>query len=427
MRVQTYNRWTAGIATGVFVIVSGLLAGLSTQSSTDSFQRRPSTFFTDPTGTRALFLVAKRFLPATEQWRRPVHFLPLPGAGKAPSTIVVSGPALPLSRAEATHLDRWLRAGGQLILFTANGWPLGHRMPSDEAGEDSASKESQTPETFLSRYAPELSWTKIEKLAIGHAAGSSIPAGEVVLGWRRSFAKTDGTKVIAAVNNAPLAVEIPVEQGRIVAVADPSMASNGSLRRSDNAVWLVTLAAAWRDGKVVFDEYHHGFGQKRGVAELTSAFLITPWGWVLLQVAAAGLLYIFAYRRRFGRIKEPITPKRTSPMELVEARAGVLQAAGAQGLATELIVQHLCTHLTKAHSKIVDTTNLGQQLENVVKSRGAACPAAALRALFAKVQNGERLSDKEFIELGRTAGEVTGTVLNSPRNIRGSQSEPTSR
>ena len=427
MRAQTYNRWTAGIATGVFVIVSGLLAGLSTQASPDSFRRRPSTFFTDPTGARALFLVVKQFLPATEQWRRPIHFLPLPGADNAPSTLVVSGPALPMSSAETTHLDGWLRAGGQLILLTANGWPLRHGMPQDEVEEDSASEDSETPETFLLRYAPALSWTKAERLATGRATGSSIPAGEIVLGWRRSFANTDGTKIIAAVNNAPLAVEIPLEQGRIVAVADPSMVSNGSLRRSDNAVWLVTLAAGWGDGKVVFDEYHHGFGQKRGTGELTRAFLMTPWGWVLLQVAAAGLLYIFAYRRRFGRIKEPIAPKRTSPMELVEARAGVLQAAAAQGLATELIVQHLCTHLSKAHSKIVDTTNLSQQLETLVRSRGSASPAAALRALFAKVQNGERLSDKEFVELGRTAGEVTGTVLNSARNTRDSRSEPTSR
>ena len=51
--------------------------------------------------------------------------------------------------------------------------------------------------------------------------------------------------MIAAGNNEALAVEIPRVEGRIVAIADPTMISNGALRRSDNAVWLVTLAAAW--------------------------------------------------------------------------------------------------------------------------------------------------------------------------------------
>src|SRR6185369_12130042 len=137
--------------------------------------------------------------------------------------------------------------------------------------------------------------------------------------------------IIALVDGAPLAVEIPVGKGRITAIADPTVASNGLLRRSDNAVWLVSLAAGW-GGKVLFDEYHHGFGQKRGTGELTRAFFMTPWGWSVLQVVFAGCLYIFVYRRRFGRIKELPSPNRASPLELVHARAGVLQVAAAQGL-----------------------------------------------------------------------------------------------
>jgi hypothetical protein len=201
-----------------------------------------------------------------------------------------------------------------------------------------------------------------------------------------------------------MAVEIPVGQGRIVAIADPAMASNGALRRSDNAVWLVSLGAGWGNGKILFDEYHHGFGQKRGTAELTRAFLMTPWGWGVLQIALAGFLYIFAYRRRFGRIRESPAPDRASPLELLDARAGVLQAAAAQGLAADLIVQHLCQNLTRTRSKTVDTANLSHELANLAQSSSA--PATALQALFAKVRKGERLTDREWIEFGRTAGET---------------------
>ena len=407
MRAQTYNRWTAGIATGVFVIVSGLLASLSTRSTTDGFRQRPSTFFTDPSGTRALFLVVKQFRPAAERWRRPINFLPLPGAPDAASTLIAAEPARPLSPAEAQHLETWLKAGGQLILFTSNGWPLRQRRASNdrEAEEEDDGANASGSERLLSRHAPSLSWTKAGNFNTGRAAGSSIPDGEIALRWRRSFLNTGGAKVIASVDNAPVAVEVPVGQGRIVAIADPTMASNGALRRSDNAVWLVSLAAGWGAGNILFDEYHHGFGQKRGAVELTYAFLGTPWGWCFLQIAAAGLLYVFVYRRRFGRIKEPLAADRASPLELVEARAGVLRVAAAQGLAANLIVQHLCANLSKAHGK-ADAATLSGELEHLAKSRGAAAPATTLHALFARVQKGERLSDREFVDLGRTAGEI---------------------
>jgi hypothetical protein len=93
-------------------------------------------------------------------------------------------------------------------------------------------------------------------------------------------------------------------------------------------------------------------------------------------------------------------------LELVEARAGVLRVAGAQGLAADLIVQHLCANVGKAHSKSAAGANLSGELEHLPKSRGAAAPATALHALFARVKKGERLNDREFVELGRTAGEI---------------------
>jgi len=401
MTPQTYNRLTATVATGVFLLVSVLLAGLSGRRSSDSLLQRPSTFFTDPSGARALFLVMQQLLPQAAQWRRPLSFLPPPEISDAPSTLIVAEPSRPLSGDDAEHLERWLQAGGQLILLSTNGWPLQQRAISSSTEQPPAEVQ---PETFLARYAPSLRWTSAGRMNTARATGPSVPPGEVTLGWRRSFADTSGAKLAAAASNARIAVEIPVGQGRILALADPTMASNAALRRSDNAVWLVHVAAAWGNGRILFDEYHHGFAQKRGTAELTQAFLVTPWGWCVLQIAAAGVLYIFAYRRRFGRIREPPIPVRASPLELVDARAGVLQAAAAQGVAADLIVQHLCQELTKARHKSVDNARLSDDLSSLAKD--GKPPAAALQTLYAKVKSGQRLSDREFVELGRSAGET---------------------
>ena len=408
MTSQTINRLTAGLATGIFLILSLLLAKLSTPQHSDTLLRRPSTFFTDPSGARALLLVMKQLLPAAEQWRRPFHLLPAPAEA---STLIIAGPQRPLASREVEDLERWLDAGGQLILLTANGWPIRRRAASGdtEANEQDVARGAApvSAPTFLARHEPRLAWTKPGKNMItGRAAGASIPSGEITFAWRAGFTRTGRARVIATAGNNAIAVEIPVGRGRIVAVADPAMASNGALRRSDNAVWLIRLVTSWHSGKVLFDEYHHGFGQKRGTMELTRAFFLTPWGWCMLQLAAAGLLYVFVYRRRFGRIREPLAPARASPLELIGARAGVFQTAGAQRLAADLIVQHLCQDLGKAHSKTVDSTNLDRELQIAAQRSGAAAHARGLHDLFGKVRQGERLSDREFIELGQTAGEI---------------------
>ena len=122
MTAQTYNRLTATVATSIFVILSLLLANFSNRDSADVIQRRPSTFFTDPTGARALLLVMRKLLPSVEQWRRPLYLLPLPDQADGASTLIVADPGRPISDRESQHLDRWLAAGGQLILLTGNGW-----------------------------------------------------------------------------------------------------------------------------------------------------------------------------------------------------------------------------------------------------------------------------------------------------------------
>jgi hypothetical protein len=414
MTARAYNRLTATIATVIFLVLSAVLASFTTRESSDTIRQRPSTFFTDSTGARALLLVMKQLLPSAEQWRRPLQFLALPNRPDIPTTLIVAGPVLPISQSELDYLDRWLSAGGQLILFTGNGWPTRQRLESANEPEETETVADERADDrsvkFLSRYAPSLRWTKPGKAKTSESSGPSLSSG-LKLRWQRSFAETGDTKVIAVAANEALAVEISVGQGRIIAIADPTMVNNGALRRSDNSVWLVSLAAGWANGKILFDEYHHGFGDKRSTAELTRAFLMTPWGWCALQVAAAGLLYAFAYRRRFGRISEPPVAERRSSLELVEARAGLLQAAAARGLAAELIVQNLCQDLTKAHGRAMDIANLSHELDRAAKNSGTTAQTAALQALLRKIQTGAALNDRELINMGRSAGEI----LRGPR------------
>jgi len=214
-------------------------------------------------------------------------------------------------------------------------------------------------------------------------------------------------KTIASADNQTLAVEIEVGRGRIVAIADPTMASNAALRRSDNAVWLVSLVAGWGNGRALFDEYHQGFGDKHNAASLAWAFAKTPWGWCLWQLAAAGLFYILIHGRRFGRISEPLVFERSSPLDLVDARAGFFQAAGAQRLATQLIMQNLSQELTQAHGRTTAATGPSAHSGIGIAIQITPASFAALQALAAKSERGEKLSDREFIEIGRLAADLS--------------------
>jgi hypothetical protein len=416
MKPQTRNWFTAIFAITLLIILATLLGALYGRPSTDPVLKRPSTFFTDDSGARALLLVMKSLLPSVEQWRRPLDSLSLPSVKSAPSTLIVAGPGKPISEPEAKHLDKWLSEGGQLILATDDGWPLKRRArPGDEAERNRTSpaethptdvKEIVTEATYLSRHARGIHWSKPEKVHVQRISGFSVPNGALDLQWTQKFASVGEGRVIASAGDAVLAVEIPIGKGRIVAIADPTMISNRALRAADNAVWLVTVAAGWGNQKILVDEYHHGFGQKRSAAALTWAFVKTPWGWSILQMVAAGLLYLFGYRRRFGRISESPPAARTSVLELVDARAGIFQAAAAQPLAVELIIQNLAHELAQACGKPLDISQLSDKLAALDNTRISAEQFRRLHLLSSKATKGEKLTDQEFVEVGRIAGEL---------------------
>jgi hypothetical protein len=414
MSPTTRNWITAALAITLLFVLAVTLAGLSGEPKSDSFLERPSTFFTDSSGARALFLVTKKLLPSVQQWRRPLSLLPIAEDPRSASTLIVADPRRHLSKTEAEHLDRWLAKGGQLILATSNGWPLSdsNRGGEPELERTSADKSERelTPAvkkpTYLSTHGAKLVWSKRGEPRNLRITGAALPEGGLDVRSSQSFFSVNGAQVIAAAGDAALAVAISLGKGRIVAIADPAIVSNQALREADNAVWLVTLVAGWGNQGVLFDEYHHGFGQRRSAGDLTWAFLQTPWGWCVSQVALAALLYVFGYRRRFGRLSEPPPIDRASPLDLVKARGGFLQAAAAQGLAAELIAQNFCHEWAKVCGRPVDLSTLRNGEGFPGRINDSDHQLNSFRALVSKVERREGLSDREFIEIGRIAGRM---------------------
>ena len=209
---------------------------------------------------------------------------------------------------------------------------------------------------------------------------------------------------------------VTIGAGRIVHVPDPHAFSNGTLAETDNAVWLVDQCAGW-GGTVRFDEYHHGFGQQRSFTAIMTPFLVSPWGLVCLQLGLAGAVYLFGYKRRFGRPVDPLPPERTSPLETIEALGGLFEAADAKRFSARAIHQYLSIQLSAVLRRPADLTDpAGRQ--HLAKRIGVS--ETDLKAYANGVEGilaGRRNSDAELIEIGRHAANIGS--LNHETSRRG--------
>ena len=148
-----------------------------------------------------------------------------------------------------------------------------------------------------------------------------------------------------------------VGRGRIIYIPDSFAFSNDAIQTTDNAFWIASRISEW--GKAAFfDEYHHGFATRRGFFQLIGMFLFSsPWGFLCLQLALAGIIYVLGCKRRFGKVIEELHEERTSPIEAAEALGGLFQTAQARVLSVRSIHQYLNLELTRLFGHRVDLIN----------------------------------------------------------------------
>lgn len=127
----------------------------------------------------------------------------------------------------------------------------------------------------------------------------------------------------------------------VVLVAEVNLFRNRALRRDDDTgPFVVSLLDEY--DRVVFEEYHHGFGASGSLAGAVLAWSrSSPWGWAVWQAAAVGLLALLFGAIRFGLPRPAIGRSRRSPLEHVRALATALAAARGHDVAIGAIVRGL--------------------------------------------------------------------------------------
>jgi hypothetical protein len=154
----------------------------------------------------------------------------------------------------------------------------------------------------------------------------------------------------------PAAAGFPVGRGRVVIVSDADLFRNDVLRVCRWGVDVVTVrileylsGGAVRRDRLVFDEYHQGYGPHPGTLRAIVRYLSrAASGHMLAQALAAGLVLLLALGPRALAPRDVERAERRSPLEHVSALAAAYAHVGATRTATRHLLRGVRRRVERA-------------------------------------------------------------------------------
>lgn len=248
------------------------------------------------------------------------------------AALFILNPSVAINRTEAQMVLEWVEAGGTLILAEDRPQIFGAgNALLRELDITIRSYAGETDEAPLAK--------AIEQAPVLQPVLNSPPV-------RAVLARTSQIVVIendAAIHLAgqpadPVLIGIKRAQGYIYVSSASFPFTNDGLRDAQNAALMLNLLRRVPPGgRILFDEYHHGFFTPPSLRTLV---LSSPWGWALIYALAVFVAYLILTGRRFGRpvpLREEVALR--SSAEYVESMADLFQRGGKRAF----ILQHYYT------------------------------------------------------------------------------------
>jgi hypothetical protein len=228
-----------------------------------------------------------------------------------------------VSDIDAVAMLHWVERGNTLLVLSKKATGI-HRALNVVPTEDATAEKQQFVRVHLDQELGS-SFGYLRDIHTLSVVGKSIlPARE-------------GALPLWSINDMPGALVLRRGQGRVILVAAPSLATYNGLwerkddqetLRDDNVLFLVNAAMLHaRDGKVYFDEYHHGFQSSGGfwgyLRYHGQHLLLAP---LFLAIGAA--LWMWAVR--LGPATPTPQTSETDAVDYASALARLYQQAGAR-------------------------------------------------------------------------------------------------
>ena len=332
---------------GLFVVLVVIAAVLGRRGARrPNLDQRTSSFLSGPGGVRGLADALRRLGIGVRRFRgRPVELSGLPVVPR--EALAVLDPTFPLSPPEVDQISGFLRTsaarnrGGDLILAGGGAEAVmrcfGYRL--------SRPRFDSAPVLPPGRpLGPVPAWVH-RTLVATHETVAADSTRSSDIGVFRCAVPTPAIAetllVTPARRVAALRLRPEGSLGWVTLVSDENLIRNRTLRRTD-AGPLVLGWLAGRYDRVIFEEYHHGFGASGSLAGSVLEWSArTPWGWAVWQAAAVSVLALLFGAIRFGPARSGIERRRRSPLEHVRALARALSAARGHDVAIAALVRGL--------------------------------------------------------------------------------------
>jgi len=380
----------------VAVVLAGLL-GIRTAPSEEQFDSRRSTYLTGPEGAKG-FAQALEALGIDVDVRRRSLFDLVEDSVDDPPLIALLDVDIPPTHVERAELSRHVLRGGSLLLAGSNGVERCFGATVDfrrDARTIAVESSLNLPQTDAVITESDVSEHGSEASQVEDRIPCTAPPPHVV------------DTLLTTIDGDVVAWRLDYEGGgSVFMLADSRLLSNEVLKETDAGVAILPWLLEHNSDLLVVDEYHQGFGE--GGSIFLAAWRWTrasPSGWVLMQLALAGLLALVVGAVRFGPAMHVIERRRRSALEHLDALAVGLERAQGHDTASALIVGGLRRRL--AAGGFVRRLEAGEfvgwleSLTLAARTNQARTAVRRLRWLL-----GERGSSEQVLNIATTVEDV---------------------
>lgn len=314
----------------IFVGLGGFAAYSAEQSGQSSLGARTTSFSSSDEGALALY----RWLERTYRRVDRLAYRPF-GLAPTDGLLLVLGPSERYEPAEVADVVAWVEAGGVVV--------VADDVPSPR------SQVSPLLEAFglrLERIGQVVRSAKVVHPALGIVPVAELPIQTQVAVMATNQPPTFAPLAVAA--GKPVVTGLRYGQGYVIALSSLYPFTNVGLRDPAAAALLLNIVSWLPSGKrIVFDEFHHGFGP---ATDLRTLLLSHPLGWAIVYSVVVIGLYIVAGSRRFARplpLRSDVARRSTG--EYIDSMAGMLRHAGQVAYAAEHYRQMLRRRLGRPY------------------------------------------------------------------------------
>ncbi|HEX6964443.1 MAG TPA: DUF4350 domain-containing protein [Gemmatimonadaceae bacterium] len=287
-------------------------------------------------GARGLFEILHRL-----GWRVQRRLVPLRAPLDTSAVYLVLDPPLPLTTNEVRDLLAAVRHGASAVVIPRAHTPLADSLHL-----------AQSESTMMPYGVVDTTGRPDARDSLDDTLPARRPTS-LSLFWRYltpSAPLPRDTETFVAVYDRdnhvrPVVLGVRMGRGRLVVAADPLIFRNQIVRQGDAAV-LDTRLIEWLTRApgttLVFDEYHHGYGEHGSLRHAVGRAMIdTPPGRMLTQAIVAGLILLAALGVRAIPPSPSSRVERRSPIEHAEALANAYEEVQATRTASRRLLRGL--------------------------------------------------------------------------------------